>query len=138
MPACLTHYYFAQNVRENLPDASSLDACAYAWGAPGPDFFFCHRFLPFWRGRSLQEYGGRLHDETPSNVLGAMREFLKAHPEPVYRSYVWGFVCHYSLDCTAHPYINWLAQELVRQRPWETPSTMHGEVEAALDAIVLR
>lgn len=52
MPACLTHYYFAQNVRENLPDASSLDACAYAWGAQGPDFFFCHRFLPFWRGRS--------------------------------------------------------------------------------------
>ena len=115
-----------------------MDACAYAWGAQGPDFFFCHRFLPFWRGRSLQEYGGRLHDETPSNVLGAMREFLKAHPDPVYRSYVWGFVCHYSLDCTAHPYINWLAQELVRQRPWETPSTMHGEVEAALDAIVLR
>lgn len=138
MPACLTHYYFAQNVRENLPDASSLDACAYAWGAQGPDFFFCHRFLPFWRGRSLQEYGGRLHDEMPSKVLGAMREFLKAHPDPVYRSYVWGFVCHYSLDCTAHPYINWLAQELVRQRPWETPSTMHGEVEAALDAIVLR
>ena len=124
MPACLTHYYFAQNVRENLPDASSLDACAYAWGAQGPDFFFCHRFLPFWRGRSLQEYGGRLHDEMPSKVLGAMREFLKAHPDPVYRSYVWGFVCHYSLDCTAHPYINWLAQELVRQRPWETPSTM--------------
>ena len=90
MPACLTHYYFAQNVRENLPDASSLDACAYAWGAQGPDFFFCHRFLPFWRGRSLQEYGGRLHDETPSKVLGAMREFLKAHPDPVYRSYVWG------------------------------------------------
>ena len=47
MPACLTHYYFAQNVRENLPDASSLDACAYAWGAQGPDFLFCHRFLPF-------------------------------------------------------------------------------------------
>ena len=43
-----------------------------------------------------------------------------------------------NVDCTAHPYINWLAQELVRQRPWETPSTMHGEVEAALDAIVLR
>ena len=74
MPACLTHYYFAKNVRENLPDASSLDACAYAWGAQGPDFFFCHRFLPFWRGRSLQEYGGRLHDETPYKVLGAMRD----------------------------------------------------------------
>ncbi len=67
-----------------------------------------------------------------------MRDFLKEHPDPVYRSYVWGFVCHYSLDCTAHPYVNWLAVELAKQRPWETPSTMHGEIESALDAIILR
>ena len=138
MPACLTHYYFAQNVRESLEEKASLNLCAYAWGAQGPDFFFCHRFLPFWKGRSLKDYGGRLHRETPSKVLGAMRDFLKEHPDPVYRSYVWGFVCHYSLDCTAHPYVNWLAVELAKQRPWETPSTMHGEIESALDAIILR
>ena len=46
MPACLTHYFFSQNVREDLKDKAELDPCAYAWGAQGPDFFFCHRFLP--------------------------------------------------------------------------------------------
>ena len=138
MPACLTHYCFAQRVREDLEEKASLDPCAYAWGAQGPDFFFCHRFLPMWKGPSLREYGDRLHRETPSKVLGALREFLKEHPDPVYRSYIEGFVCHYSLDCTAHPYINWLAKKLASQRSWETPSTMHGEVESALDAIVLR
>ena len=138
MPACLTHYCFAQNVRESLVDKAELDACAFAWGAQGPDFFFCHRYLPFWRGPSLEKYGNQLHEEPPSKVLGAMREFLASHPDAVYRSYVWGFVCHYSLDSTAHPYINWLAQKLAAERPWETPGTMHGEVEAALDAIVLR
>ena len=138
MPACLTHYFFSQNVREDLKDKAELDPCAYAWGAQGPDFFFCHRFLPLWKGESLREYGGRLHEERPSKVLGSMRSFLQGHPDPAIQSYVWGFVCHYSLDCTAHPYINWLAQELVKQRPWETPSTMHGEIEGALDAIVLR
>ena len=46
MPACLAHYYFAQNVRESLEEKASLHLCAYAWGAQGPDFFFCHRFLP--------------------------------------------------------------------------------------------
>lgn len=138
MPACLTHYYFAQNVRESLAEKATLDLCAYTWGAQGPDFFFCHRFLPIWKGRSLRDYGGRLHNTAPSQVLGAMREFLKQHPDSVYRSYVWGFVCHYSLDSTAHPYINWLAEKLAKQRPWETASTMHGEIESALDAIVLR
>ena len=121
MPACLTHYLFAQNVRESLEEKASLNLCAYAWGAQGPDFFFCHRFLPFWKGRSLKDYGGRLHRETPSKVLGAMRDFLKEHPDPVYRSYVWGFVCHYSLDCTTRDLVYWLAVELAKQRPWETP-----------------
>lgn len=138
MPACLTHYFFAKRVLEDLSDKASLDPCAYIWGAQGPDFFFCHRFLPFWKGPSLAEYGGKLHQETPSKVLGAMRDFLKDHNDPVYRGYVWGFVCHYSLDSTSHPYINWLAKELASHRPWENPSTMHGEIESAIDAIILR
>ena len=138
MPACLTHYYFAQNVLEQLPDKEDLDPCAFAWGAQGPDFFFCHRFLPFQRGRSLQDFGTRLHEERPSKVLGALRDFLKRHPGKVYRSYVMGFVCHYALDSTAHPYVNGRARELLRQFPRETPGTLHGEIEAALDAIILR
>ena len=116
MPACLTHYCFAQRVREDREEKASLDLCAYTWGAQGPDFFFCHRFLPVWKGDSLREYGDRLHRATPSKVLGALRDFLKEHPDPVYRSYIEGFVCHYSLDCTAHPYINWLAGELAEDQ----------------------
>ena len=61
MPACLTHSLFSQNVREALPNKASLDLCAYAWGAQGPDFFFCHRYLPFWKGKSIAEYADRLH-----------------------------------------------------------------------------
>ena len=138
MPACLTHSLFSLNVRESLSSKASLDLCAYAWGAQGPDFFFCHRFLPIWKGPSIGVYGNRLHQAVPSKVLGAMRAFLEKHPDPVYRSYVWGFVCHYSLDSIAHPYINWLAAQLVKDAPWETTSTLHGQVESALDAIVLR
>ena len=138
MPACLTHSCFAQVVKDQKGDAFAIDPCAYAWGAQGPDFFFCHRFLPFQKGESLQAYGNRLHEELPSKVLGALRDFLRKHSGKVYRSYVEGFVFHYALDSTAHPYINWKARELVRRFPWETPDTLHGEIEAALDAIVLR
>ena len=138
MPACLTHSCFAQVVKDQKGDVFAIDPCAYAWGAQGPDFFFCHRLLPFQKGESLQAYGNRLHEELPSKVLGALRDFLRKHSGKVYRSYVEGFVCHYALDSTAHPYINWKARELVRRFPWETPDTLHGEIEAALDAIVLR
>lgn len=141
MPAGLTHYYFAKNVLERLPALDGADACAYYWGAQGPDFLFCHRYLRFLglgKGEGLQKYGSLLHKTKPSATLASMRAFLEKHPGPAYRSYVQGFVCHYALDSTAHPYVNALAEELAAQRPTETPSSMHGEVESALDAIVLR
>ena len=50
MPACLAHYYFAQNVRESLEEKASLHLCAYAWGAQGPDFVVCHRLQRCTKG----------------------------------------------------------------------------------------
>ena len=139
MPACLTHTYFAKAVAQSLRETGLENTPEYIWGAQGPDFLFCHRYFPWMKGRSLKEYGSRLHSEVkPSVTFSAMREFLSRHRDPGYRAYVTGFVCHYALDSTAHPYVNALAAELAAQRPWETVSTMHGEVEASLDAIILR
>ena len=139
MPACLTHTYFAKAVALSLGETGLENTPEYIWGAQGPDFLFCHRYFPWMKGRSLKEYGSRLHSEVkPSVTFSAMREFLSRHRDPGYRAYVTGFVCHYALDSTAHPYVNALAAELAAQRPWETVNTMHGEVEASLDAIILR
>lgn len=139
MPACLTHTYFAKAVAQSLRETGLENTPEYIWGAQGPDFLFCHRYFPWMKGRSLKEYGSRLHSEVkPSVTFSAMREFLSRHRDPGYRAYVTGFVCHYALDSTAHPYVNALATELAAQRPWETVNTMHGEVEASLDAIILR
>lgn len=141
MPACLTHYLFARRVADRFPQAGGADPCAYAWGAQGPDFLFCHRYMRFLglgKGDGLQTYGSLMHETKPSATLSAMREFLKARPDPSYRSYVQGFLCHYALDSTAHPYVNALAGELAAQRAHETTGTMHGEIESALDAIILR
>jgi hypothetical protein len=67
-----------------------------------------------------------------------MREFLARRPDRAYRSYVLGFLCHYALDSTAHPYVNARAQALLEAQPWENASTLHGEIEASLDAVILR
>lgn len=139
MPACLTHYYFAKNILESLPNRQEMDTCAYFWGAQGPDFLFCHRFFPWMKGESLKVYGSMLHEKVkPSVTFSAMRDFLRKHSDSAYRSYVMGFLCHYSLDSIAHPYINSLADRLVCERANETRTTMHGEIEGALDTIVLR
>ena len=138
MPACLTHHLFAKNVLSELREQEDLNLCAFYWGAQGPDFLFCHRYFPWMRGRSLKSYGSELHNTPPSKTLSTMRDFVRRHDDPAYRSYVYGFICHYALDSTAHPYVNALADQLLEVRENETQTTMHGEVEAALDTIVLR
>ncbi len=138
MPACITHNLFAQNVLKEVSQPEGFDPALFLWGAQGPDYLFCHRYLPWMHGRSLMEYGYRLHAVKPSVTLGLMRDFLRENPEPEYRSYVMGFLCHYALDSTAHPYVNAWADAFAAERPPQTRSTMHGEIESALDAIVLR
>lgn len=138
MPACLTHYFFAKNILASLPNKTDIDECAFFWGAQGPDFLFCRNFIPWRKDKTISAYGSRLHETKPSATLNSMREFLKHNDNAAYRSYVLGFVCHYSLDCTAHPYINALSAQLSKVRENETKSTMHGEIEGSLDTIVLR
>ncbi len=140
MPACLTHNLFSKDVIQRLGEQET-DLCAYAWGAQGPDFLFCHRYFRTMRDKTiktLQEYGSALHRSLPSKTLEAMRNFIRKHDNPIYRSYVLGFICHYSLDSTAHPYVNARARELAGIREGENEGTMHGEIEASLDTIVLR
>ena len=126
MPACLTHNLFANDVRARLEEPG-LNACAYAWGAQGPDYLFCHRYFKTMRDKTLktlQEYGSALHKTSPSATLEAMREFVRSHNDPIYRSYLLGFLCHYSLDSTAHPYVNARARDLAGTRESETEGTM--------------
>lgn len=140
MPACLTHNLFAMDVLARLQEPK-LDVCAYSWGAQGPDFLFCHRYFKTMRNKTLktlQEYGSALHKSPPSKTLEAMRNFIRKHDNPIYRSYMLGFICHYSLDSTSHPYVNARARELAGAREYENEGTMHGEIEASLDTIVLR
>ena len=138
MPACLTHFQFARRVAETLPEGAIASQPDYYWGAQGPDFLFAHRYLPWMKNAYLKPYGNRLHDADPAREFAAAADFLDRHPDPAYRSYVYGLACHYALDSTAHPFIQARAEELAARRPAQNRSTMHGEIESALDAIILR
>lgn len=140
MPSCTTHFLQAKRVYDLLPEniRQGMNRPAYYWAAQGPDFFFCDRYFPWMRGNSISRFGTALHNVQPSAIFESMREYGKIHNDPVLRSYLLGFVNHYTMDSTAHPYVNILAAELLEDRPEETMTTMHGEIESALDTIMLR
>ena len=142
MPAAITHFFQAQKVLEQLKMQSEFDSLnqdAFLWGAQGPDFLYCHRYLPWQRGDSLKEYATQLHIEKPSKTLGVMRDFYneRSHGELVL-SYIYGFLCHYCLDRVGHPFVNYGTQVLLEQQPDQNEEILHNEIESALDVILLR
>ena len=123
MPAAITHFLHSQRVLAGIKQAGreTFSPEAFAWGAQGPDFFYCHRFLPWWRGQSLAGWGDRLHDAPPAETLASMWRYVKAHPEDRYaRSYAQGFLCHYAADSVCHPFVEYraslMAKEIRRRR----------------------
>lgn len=141
MPAAITHFLHGKEVLQQLEEKKTpptINALAFFWGAQGPDFFFCHRFLPWMRGKHLRELGEKFHSCNPNELLSFMKQYAWKRKEPTVISYCLGFLCHYAYDSVAHPYINWLANRLLKDFSMETPETLHTEIESALDTIMLR
>lgn len=143
MPAGIVHALHGQRVwewleKEGWVAKERLVQDAFEWGKQGPDFLFCHRFFPWQRGESLSSLGNLLHQEPPENTLGVLQTIWQEKPKPMVRSYILGFLCHYSLDRTCHPYIESLSRQLMEKFPEQTEDILHNEIESALDGIVLR
>ena len=108
MPDIITHYCLAENVFQRLPDKlrSSLCRKVYDHTAAGPDVWFSYRF---WNGKQKQDKhlrGGQMHREKTGEFLLALAERCRiSHDRQMLFSYLAGYLCHYAMDKTAHPYI---------------------------------
>jgi hypothetical protein len=137
MPAAIVHYLHADRVLKNIKvDVKNKNA--YYLGAQGPDFFFCHRYLPWMKGESFEHLGNAVHEADPNEVLISMYNYCVANSSEAVISYFYGFLCHYSIDSVAHPYINAKSEILLETYPNENLNTLHNEIESALDTIMLR
>lgn len=142
MPAAITHYLQALKALDlyrKKGGSFPSDRDAFLWGAQGPDFLF-YNFRKCSRKRgSLRTYGSKLHSQKPSRTLSVMRQYMDQNPSNgTARSYLLGFLCHYSLDRTAHPYVLYSVKQLKKQFPGRSDSFLHGQIEATLDVIMLR
>ena len=113
MPATYAHLRFGREVFLLLPEKYQTvileEPSLYAIGLHGPDIFFYR--LPFLPnpvrrlGSDLHHRPGRFFFQRAGKVLksrGERREDL---------SYVWGYLCHFTLDVYCHAYINQRAEE---------------------------
>lgn len=142
MPAIVTHWIYGKELFSKLEEEGIKlkSRCAYLWGSQGPDLLFFHRRMPWQFGKSYQVFGENAHVDKPSEFFNLLVEFVNNCPQEEREaalSYAMGVCAHYSLDVIAHPYVNCLQKKLEELAPLGEKYKYHGEIESALDMIML-
>ena len=127
MPDVVMHTAFGQDVLRRLSPETRERILPepYRFALYGPDPWFAYKFWVHREGR-----GRRMHTTRTGAFLTALAEQAKtgtARREMF--SYLAGFLCHYALDATTHPYI-------IRRTTTEfTQARAHMGFEHELDAL---
>ena len=145
MPAIITHDTFGHEVYGKLYEfigGSRDEAEAFLLGNQGPDPLFYGVSDP--RLKSVFRLGSIMHNTKPTELIAAMRHSVEKLPEEsrtVGRAYAMGFLCHYELDSTSHPFIFSKQYELCDAgEPGLTRdngSDVHALIESELDELIL-
>lgn len=107
MPNTYAHYRFGQEILRSLPAEKQhllrKNLPLYLIGQHGPDILFYYHPLQTNRINSI---GYSMHEWTGKQFFTRGAEIVRnsRNPEASY-AYLVGFLCHYALDSTCHPYV---------------------------------
>lgn len=145
MPAILTHDFFGKDVYAELFEAiggTKDESDAFLLGNQGPDPLFYSFANP--RLQAFGRLGSIMHDEKPSELLHGMKQATSLLPEEdlsVARAYTAGFLCHYLLDSTVHPFVyacEYAACDAgVEGLSRDDGNEVHAVIESEIDEMVL-
>ena len=152
MPALLTHDFFGQDMldritgdffsRDNDEQLSTELRRAFLLGNQGPDPLFYAQLTPAFA--KVKQFGTLMHAEKAAETLAAFRRIALCAAEPnqsLLLAYLLGFLCHYSLDSSLHPFV--YAQQYAicdagaKGLDRRDGQVVHGQIEADLDAMML-
>lgn len=122
MPDIVVHTKFGAQALERVQ--TYVDRAVYDFGLLGPDPYLFYRwYLPPFHNR-VNRYSSAMHREHTGDFLAELAR--RAKDDSQVFSYLCGFLCHYALDSTTHPYINRMAG---------FSASMHMAVEHKLDVM---
>ena len=110
MPATITHSYFSMDVYDILPDTIKdiIKTSKLKMFAQGFDPIMFYNLFSILPGKKIRKLDGYFHSNKTQdffiNMLKTMKE-KKLTDDVECFSFLSGFICHYCLDSTLHPYI---------------------------------
>ena len=105
MPDIVMHNQVGRSVYKRLPPeiVSDIDREIYRLGLIGPDPYAAYRFFAFPFRKGIHRRITLMHTTRTADFLVELAKYSRTGEM---FSYLAGFLCHFALDSTAHPYIN--------------------------------
>ena len=138
MPAVITHQIFGEEVHQ-LPVVDPSFPSVFNWGAQGPDIFLFT--LPLSSdARRLIRVGISLHCGLVEKNLALMADCCRKAEgieKAALTSYLYGYLAHYILDSTMHPFVYGIQRYFKALLPAASDNYLHRTIETNLDIIFL-
>lgn len=146
MPDLTTHHLFGEivfdDLNQDIKDIINKHKNVFNVGLQGPDLLFFHNALKpsFSNQSNLPRLASKMHTELIKEVLNYMKMYIATleHPSTehdILTSYYLGYICHYFLDKTVHPYVYFLVDKVCKRFPKLTQTSVHVKIEAEIDTI---
>lgn len=145
MPAFATHQIFGQECLEGMFSGELTHTVlrhktVFYLGCQGPDIFFFNPFLMERKGKV--GLGSRMHRSRTNDFFQVYLNQLLKLDDPweleVGISYLLGFLTHYTLDCTLHPYVYSRTGYTTGDRDSASQTMpLHQRLEAVMDMQIL-
>ena len=131
MPSTYAHRCFGADVLTQLPEALQKKIepyrALYDIGLHGPDLLFYYKAL---QSNPVNRLGNAMHEQPGTVFFERARGVIRnAKNRDAALVYALGYICHFALDSTCHPYV----EQYVR-----TSGVSHCEIETEFDNQLLR
>ncbi|MDR0999266.1 MAG: zinc dependent phospholipase C family protein [Clostridiales bacterium] len=145
MPGFITHYICGEAALKRLPAEIATiitdNREIYNVGCQGPDMFFY--YIPGLLKKNMKNLGIDMHVSNVQTFLMGMADAAAdadSYTKPLLIAYLFGYLCHYALDYSAHPYVYYKAGFRLDgdRSPKLRYSVYHRRFETAVDVLMLK
>ncbi len=153
MPGCISHYVFAKDCLDNLnnnklKNTLSKNINIYFLGSCGPNFFEYSNNVPHIFNNNLSSISNLIHNNNINLFFEKMINYSINNTyiqhifddnnfKEITVSYFCGFLSHYILDKSFHPYIIYLQLILKNNYKLKTYISLHKSIETHIDTLLL-
>lgn len=121
MPATITHAFFAKDVYDILPESiqSRLDLSRCRMFGQSTDSLMFYNLFSILPGKKVRERQPLFHQNYTQNFFLNLLHFMRENQieDTDTYSFLVGFICHYVLDSTVHPYVVYKTGKMQKGKP---------------------